>query len=143
MTMSISRAFPQCTSKEISERNYFSEELRSISTERLKGCCRRGFDVGGEVLVTSRHQFSIIEVGIYKRSFKSRIAGLVELAAAIFKSAEWTAGFGKRQQKEKLLNGVYNNGVVKEFLRQLLLDIWSAGCRTAVYRVFHLLNSKN
>lgn len=39
--------------------------------------------------------FSLVEVGVYKRSFTCHITVLVELVDPHFESAKWVASFGK------------------------------------------------
>lgn len=66
--------------------------------------------------------FSLIQVGIYKRSstFQSKV--LVGLAAVHCDSAEWAASFATEATKDTILRDGFNNVVLKASFRQTLLD---------------------
>lgn len=65
------------------------------------------------------YPFSLLGIGIYRRSFRCHSAMVVALTDAPVKSIEWAASIEHNEAKEDVLREINNNGVLKARLRRL------------------------
>lgn len=68
-----------------------------------------GIDVGCGQREVRLDSFSLVELCIYRQTFKSQKAILAEQSEARFESAEYASSFGKEAAKEEVLRKLSNN----------------------------------
>lgn len=88
MAMCSGKNVPKRFSREISELNFFSEDLRRNWTRGPKLSFGSAIDIGGGKRVVVLDPFSLIGVGVFKRLILCHSHELIELAEAYFESVE-------------------------------------------------------
>lgn len=93
-------AIPKYCSRQISELDYFSEELRRNFTRSSEQNSGSRNDIGGRQCLAPLNPFSMVVVGTYELSFTSQPIILQELAEASSESRALSLSFDKETTEE-------------------------------------------